>query len=116
MKYFALIGVGGYVAPRHLKAIKETGNRVLPDGRLVAQRAVRVIRAVVDGRVEEVDLVERHRVIQGWLVGHASILAHCILHDDQCAHRHRGRRRPDHRHLQPGDQRCARCGPDRRLP
>lgn len=29
MKYFAIIGVGGYVAPRHLKAIKETGNRLL---------------------------------------------------------------------------------------
>jgi len=26
MKKFALIGVGGYIAPRHLKAIKETGN------------------------------------------------------------------------------------------
>lgn len=26
MKNFALIGVGGYIAPRHLKAIKETGN------------------------------------------------------------------------------------------
>lgn len=29
MKNFAVIGVGGYVAPRHLRAIKETGNRVL---------------------------------------------------------------------------------------
>ncbi len=29
MKNFALIGVGGYVAPRHLKAIKETGNSLL---------------------------------------------------------------------------------------
>lgn len=29
MKNFALIGVGGFVAPRHLKAIKETGNRLL---------------------------------------------------------------------------------------
>lgn len=29
MKNFAVIGVGGYVAPRHLKAIKETGNRVV---------------------------------------------------------------------------------------
>lgn len=29
MKNFALIGVGGYVAPRHLKAIKETGNTLL---------------------------------------------------------------------------------------
>ncbi|MBO2600164.1 Gfo/Idh/MocA family protein [Shewanella algae] len=26
MKKFALIGAGGYIAPRHLKAIKETGN------------------------------------------------------------------------------------------
>jgi UDP-N-acetyl-2-amino-2-deoxyglucuronate dehydrogenase len=26
MKRFALIGAGGYIAPRHMKAIKETGN------------------------------------------------------------------------------------------
>ena len=26
MKRFALIGAGGYIAPRHLKAIKDTGN------------------------------------------------------------------------------------------
>ncbi|MBP5327340.1 MAG: Gfo/Idh/MocA family oxidoreductase [Bacteroidales bacterium] len=29
MSNFAIIGVGGYVAPRHLKAIKETGNSLL---------------------------------------------------------------------------------------
>lgn len=29
MKNFALIGVGGYIAPRHLKAIKDTGNNLL---------------------------------------------------------------------------------------
>lgn len=29
MKKFALIGVGGYIAPRHLKAIKETGNSLV---------------------------------------------------------------------------------------
>jgi UDP-N-acetyl-2-amino-2-deoxyglucuronate dehydrogenase len=29
MKKFAIIGVGGYIAPRHLKAIKETGNVVV---------------------------------------------------------------------------------------
>ena len=28
-KNFALIGVGGYIAPRHLKAIKETGNELI---------------------------------------------------------------------------------------
>ena len=29
MKNFAIIGVGGYIAPRHLKAIKETKNRLV---------------------------------------------------------------------------------------
>jgi len=29
MKNFALFGVAGYVAPRHLRAIKETGNRLV---------------------------------------------------------------------------------------
>lgn len=29
MKKFALIGVGGYIAPRHLQAIKETGNQLV---------------------------------------------------------------------------------------
>ena len=28
-KNFAIIGVGGYIAPRHLQAIKETGNKVI---------------------------------------------------------------------------------------
>jgi len=29
MKNFALIGAAGYIAPRHLKAIKETGNKLV---------------------------------------------------------------------------------------
>lgn len=29
MRNFAVIGVGGYVAPRHLKAIRDTGNRLV---------------------------------------------------------------------------------------
>ncbi len=29
MKKFVLIGVGGYIAPRHLRAIKETGNELV---------------------------------------------------------------------------------------
>ena len=29
MKKFALIGAAGYIAPRHLKAIKDTGNTLL---------------------------------------------------------------------------------------
>ena len=29
MKNFALIGAAGYIAPRHLKAIKDTGNNLV---------------------------------------------------------------------------------------
>ena len=29
MKNFAIIGVGGYIAPRHLRAIKDTGNNLV---------------------------------------------------------------------------------------
>lgn len=29
MKNFALVGAGGYIAPRHMKAIKDTGNRLI---------------------------------------------------------------------------------------
>ena len=29
MKNFALIGAAGYIAPRHLQAIKDTGNRLV---------------------------------------------------------------------------------------
>ena len=29
MKRFALIGAAGFIAPRHLKAIKETGNELV---------------------------------------------------------------------------------------
>ena len=36
MKNFAITGVAGYVAPRHLLAIKETGNQLL-----VAARSAR---------------------------------------------------------------------------
>src|SRR5512138_3647099 len=29
IKNFAIVGVGGYIAPRHLRAIRDTGNRLL---------------------------------------------------------------------------------------
>ena len=29
MKNFALTGVAGYIAPRHLKAVKDTGNQLV---------------------------------------------------------------------------------------
>lgn len=29
MKHFTLIGAAGYIAPRHMKAIKDTGNELI---------------------------------------------------------------------------------------
>ena len=29
MKNFVLVGAGGYIAPRHMKAVKDTGNKLL---------------------------------------------------------------------------------------
>ena len=29
MKNFAILGVGGYIAPRHIEAIKNSGNRLI---------------------------------------------------------------------------------------
>ncbi len=29
MKNFALIGAAGYIAPRHMKAIRDTGNQLV---------------------------------------------------------------------------------------
>ena len=29
MKNFSIIGIGGYIAPKHLDAIKKTGNRLV---------------------------------------------------------------------------------------
>ena len=29
MKNFALIGASGYIAPRHMRAIKDTGNQLI---------------------------------------------------------------------------------------
>ena len=29
MKNFAIIGAGGYIAPRHMKAIKDTDNKLI---------------------------------------------------------------------------------------
>ena len=29
MKNFAVTGIGGYIAPRHLRAIKDTGNSIV---------------------------------------------------------------------------------------
>ena len=33
MKNFALLGAAGYIAPRHLKAIKDTDNRLIAASR-----------------------------------------------------------------------------------
>lgn len=84
MKTFALIGVGGYIAPRHLKAIKETG------GRLVAALDKHDSVGVLDSYFPEADffveferfdrhLEKRRRAGQG--VDYVSICSPNYLHD-----------------------------------
>ena len=57
---FAVIGVGGFVAPRHLKAIRDTGHR------LVAATDPRDSVGILDqyalGEVPDAQLLDR----QGW--------------------------------------------------
>ena len=84
MKDFALIGAAGYVAPRHMKAIKETGNR------LVAALDLSDSVGVIDSYFPDadffteferfdrhIDLLRRH----GHGVGYVSICSPNYLHD-----------------------------------
>ena len=61
MKQFALIGAGGYIAPRHLKAIKETGNN------LVAAMDVNDSVGIMDGFFPEADFFTEFEQFSGFL-------------------------------------------------
>ncbi len=84
MKNFALIGAGGYVAPRHMQAIKETGNR------LVAAMDLHDSVGVLDNYFPEaafftsLDLFEKHLEklkVQGRGVEYITVCSPNHLHD-----------------------------------
>lgn len=85
MKRFALIGVGGYIAPQHLKAIKETGNM------LVAALDKNDSVGVLDSCFPEADFfteferfdrhLEKLRRNKGQNVDYVSICSPNYLHD-----------------------------------
>ncbi len=84
MKDFALIGAAGYVAPRHMKAIKETGNR------LVAAMDISDSVGVIDSYFPEADFFteferfDRHVDLlrrKGNAVEYVSICSPNYLHD-----------------------------------
>lgn len=86
MKNFALIGAAGYIAPRHLKAIKETGNR------LVCATDPADSVGVLDSYFDDVDFFveferfDRHveklrRINEGKEIHYVSICSPNYLHD-----------------------------------
>jgi UDP-N-acetyl-2-amino-2-deoxyglucuronate dehydrogenase len=84
MKNFALIGAGGYVAPRHMQAIKETGNK------LVAALDIHDSVGVLDNYFPDADFFtsferfERHlekQKRQGNKVDYVSVCSPNHLHD-----------------------------------
>ncbi len=85
MKRFAVIGVGGYIAPRHLRAIKETGNEVVCA--LDPSDSVGVIDSYFPDAdfFTEFERFDRHldklRREQGHRVDYVSICSPNYLHD-----------------------------------
>jgi UDP-N-acetyl-2-amino-2-deoxyglucuronate dehydrogenase len=88
-KNFAVIGVGGYVAPRHLRAIRDTGNR------LVAATDPRDSVGILDQYsfdvrfFTEIERFDRHleklrRGPEADRVHYVSILSPNYLHDAHC--------------------------------
>jgi UDP-N-acetyl-2-amino-2-deoxyglucuronate dehydrogenase len=88
-KNFAVIGVGGYVAPRHLRAIRDTGNR------LVAATDPRDSVGILDQFsfdvrfFTEIERFDRHleklrRGPEAERVHYVSILSPNYLHDAHC--------------------------------
>lgn len=86
MKNFALIGVGGFIAPRHLKAIKETGNALV--AALDPNDSVGVIDSYFPNAdfFTEFERFDRHvdklrRANEGRHIDYVSICSPNYLHD-----------------------------------
>jgi len=85
-KNFALIGVGGYIAPRHLQAIKDTGNNLV--AALDPKDSVGIIDRYFPQAnfFTEFERFERHieklrRIDQGSQIDYVSICSPNYLHD-----------------------------------
>jgi UDP-N-acetyl-2-amino-2-deoxyglucuronate dehydrogenase len=88
-KNFALIGVGGYVAPRHLKAIRDTGNRLV--AAVDPKDSVGLLdQFSYDVRFfTEIERFDRHleklrRAANGDQIQYVSICSPNYLHDAHC--------------------------------
>ncbi len=88
MKKFALIGVGGYIAPRHIQAIKNTGNDLI--AALDKSDSVGVLDRYFMGtrfftEFERFDrYLEKLRRKEGFAVDYVSICSPNYLHDAHC--------------------------------
>ena len=104
MKNFAMIGAAGFVAPRHLKAIKDTGNRLVAG--VDPHDAVGVLdRYSFDVRFfTEIERFDRHleklkRGTPAERVDYVSICAPNYLHDAHIREEEQGRREHGNEHL-----------------
>jgi len=85
MKNFALIGAAGYVAPRHMRAIKETGNKLVAaydpyDGVGILDRYFPEAKFFVE--FERFDrYLERLKYEKGMMLDYISITSPNYLHD-----------------------------------
>jgi len=86
MKNFVITGVGGYIAPRHLQAIRDTGNRLV--AALDPHDAVGILDRYFDDVAffREFERLDRHieklrRKPEGEHVNYVSICAPNYLHD-----------------------------------
>jgi UDP-N-acetyl-2-amino-2-deoxyglucuronate dehydrogenase len=84
MKNFALIGAGGYIAPRHMKAIKDTGNNLL--AALDKHDSVGVLDSYFPGAdfFTEFERFDRHlekQKRQGIKTDYVSVCSPNYLHD-----------------------------------
>ncbi|MEG1565057.1 MAG: hypothetical protein RR365_15270, partial [Bacteroides sp.] len=62
MKNFALIGAGGYIAPRHFRAIKDTGNRLI---------------AAYD-KFDSVSIMNSFFFVLGWRIAVFALILNCF--------------------------------------
>jgi UDP-N-acetyl-2-amino-2-deoxyglucuronate dehydrogenase len=84
MKNFAIMGVGGYIAPRHLKAIKDTGNNLISAYDLSDSVGIMDSYFPYAAFFTEFELFDRHNTRlkeNGFNIDYVSICTPNYLHD-----------------------------------